>query len=252
MQPTLSPTDLNGSSLVGLLAQWSLVDGPAAKPSFVEGLSQWLGWTHAIDLSAALNAAAPGAVPALSARPGAAAEFNRVRAALVRAIEDDGSAPRGGGQPRTRAGPAVAAPVATEDLGTDFSAHRQRCIRLQQSMESAIAPLRAKVRASVAALSPQLSQLAALDAVMADVLGEREQALLGTLPSVLQKHFDRLQRAAPSEPGTPATAGSAPPAWLPRFRQDMQRLLLAELDLRLQPVLGLLEAGAAHPSTKVS
>jgi hypothetical protein len=32
----------------------------------------------------------------------------------------------------------------------------------------------------------------------------------------------------------------------------MQRLLLAELDLRLQPVLGLLEAGAAHPSTKVS
>ena len=52
----------------------------------------------------------------------------------------------------------------------------------------------------------------------------------------------RLQRAAPSEPGTPATAGSAPPAWLPRFRQDMQRLLLAELDLRLQPAQGLVDA----------
>ena len=35
----------------------------------------------------------------------------------------------------------------------------------------------------------------------------------------------------------------APPGpWLERFRQEMRGLLLAELDLRLQPVEGLLEA----------
>jgi hypothetical protein len=48
------------------------------------------------------------------------------------------------------------------------------------------------------------------------------------VPDVLQRHFERLQQARPTQ-------------WLHRYGADMQSVLLAELDLRLQPLEGLLE-----------
>ncbi|WP_128596424.1 DUF3348 family protein, partial [Paraburkholderia kirstenboschensis] len=49
------------------------------------------------------------------------------------------------------------------------------------------------------------------------------------------------QAPAPEAAPTPAPAG-AHGAWLDVFRKDMQSVLLAELDVRLQPVEGLLAA----------
>ncbi|WOD16480.1 DUF3348 domain-containing protein [Paraburkholderia kirstenboschensis] len=49
------------------------------------------------------------------------------------------------------------------------------------------------------------------------------------------------QAPAPEAAPTPAQAG-VPGAWLDLFRKDMQSVLLAELDVRLQPVEGLLAA----------
>ena len=74
---------------------------------------------------------------------------------------------------------------------------------------------------------------------MASTLAAREQAQLAQLPVLLEKHFTRLRSAAETTPdNTP---------WLQRFRQDMQQLLLAERDLRLQPAQGLLATlQAAH------
>lgn len=216
MQPELPRTSLNGSALVGLLAQWALVDRPSAPPSFVEGLGHWLGWKDAIPLSAALQASLVplGAAGASAGTPSAVAQqLTRVRQSLVSAISDDGS-------------------TARED-GSSFVPFRRRYFGLQQSMAAAIGPLRADVRAATAQRSPALRRLAALDAVMADALAAREQTLLAVMPVLLEKHFSRLRQAPPAKPpGTP---------WLSVFRADMQRLLLAELELRLQPSLGLLD-----------
>lgn len=227
MEQGLPRTPLNGSALVGLLAQLALVDGQPAKPSFIEGMGRWLGWADAIPLSAALQApliAAPEPTgPQRALRPAAAleAEFARVQSALRRAIEDD-----------SQPAPAEA----------DFPSYRRRYVNLQQAMQAGIAALRAQARVAVARVSPALGQLAAIDAVMDQALAEREQALLTLMPALLQKHFERLHAASTS---------SAPPAaipndWLKTFRQDMKRMLLAELDLRLQATHGLLEAAAHH------
>ncbi|MBN3806694.1 DUF3348 domain-containing protein, partial [Paraburkholderia sp. Ac-20336] len=52
--------------------------------------------------------------------------------------------------------------------------------------------------------------------------------------------------AAADPAGVSATAGHRAPvtqdAWLDVFRKDMQSVLLAELDVRFQPVEGLLAA----------
>ncbi len=104
-------------------------------------------------------------------------------------------------------------------------------------MQSAIEPLRALARAAVAQRSSDLQRLAALDEVLEPVLAAREQALLGLLPTLLEQHHERLRRAAPDGIAT----------WKEVFRQDMHSLLRAELELRLQPVRGLIETLRSPP-----
>lgn len=228
----------------------ALLDGPPAPPSFVEGLARWLDWTTAIPLSAALNGPLNPPPPGRGGTAATAeAEFDRVRAALARAIDAVGAPAVA---ERSRGGRPSPAPVAAGDDG-DFAPHRRRYTELQQTMEAAVAALRATLRDAAARQSPALARLAALDAVMAEVLGEREQALLAMMPSLLQRHFDRLLAGPAPALATAASPASPPPrppaaAALAAFRQDMQRLLRAELELRLEPVQGLLDALRSPPS----
>jgi len=228
MQLELPRTGLNGSALVELLAQLALADRPAAPPSFVEGLARWLGWKEAIALSAVLQATPPAA--RRSASPATAdaaalaataaltqldAEFTRVRTAQALAIDR-----------------ALAQADARPGTGDhDFLPWRRCCFGLQQAMEAAAGALRAQARAELhrrAATHPELATLAALDATLAALLAPREQAQLALMPVLLEKHFMRPQTRQDRAPGA--------------FRDDMRRLLHAELELRLQPALGLLEA----------
>jgi len=91
-----------------------------------------------------------------------------------------------------------------------------------------------------------MSRLAEVDAVMERALSPRERSLLTTVPVLLGNYFERLRKA---ERETLADAQVsedapmvAPGAWLNVFRKDMQSVLLAEMDLRFQPVEGLLAA----------
>ena len=216
-------TGFSGSTLVRLLARLTDIDVADSKRSFTDRLSQWLGWTDAITLSSVLSgdgamvSTAPTAAPrprASGAAPGnEEAECTRVRALLVTAINGDLT-------------PARNAATGTT---TDFAPYRRRYVARQQAMETSIAGLRKRVRAALATRSPAMAQLAALDAVMEQALTAQEQRLLATVPGLLEKYFKRL---AHGEPG----------AWQDTFGKDMQSVLLAELEIRLQPVEGLLEA----------
>jgi hypothetical protein len=77
-----------------------------------------------------------------------------------------------------------------------------------------------------------MAKLAMVDTVMERVVGVREQSLLASVPALLETHFERLRQAPEQAPG----------AWLAQFRKDMQAVLLAELDIRFEPVEGLLAA----------
>jgi hypothetical protein len=215
-----------GSAFVRLLAR--MTDGavPGSPQGFAQRLGQWVGWTDAISLSAALNAGA-SPVAAVPQRRGAAAplrglerETQGLREALARSIADD----------------------AALKADTEFLPFRRHYNARQQAMEIALAPLRERLRATLAATSA--APLAALDTAMAEVLAGQERRLFSAVPVVLEQHFERLRAASAMTeppPGHPAAA-SAPAPWVAAFRRDLRELLLAELDLRLQPVEGLLEA----------
>lgn len=220
MEPELSRTGLNGSALVGLLAQLALIDGPVAAPSFVQGLGRWLGWEDAIALCAALQTpdqASLGLTSPVRARKLALQlqrEFERLRTTLGRALDQDGA----------------------QEGDTDFAPYRRHYAAQQHAMAEGIAPLRTRARAALALMSPQQARLAAMDTVVEQALGRREQGLLAMLPTLLEKHFTRLRLAHGA-----ATVASPPPDWLNTFRQDLRRLGRAELELRLLPVQGLLD-----------
>lgn len=91
-----------------------------------------------------------------------------------------------------------------------------------------------------------MARLATVDTVMERVLGAREQSLLETVPSLLEVHFGRLRQAEETRLANAQAAGEPtmvkPGTWLSVFRKDMQSVLLAELDIRFQPIEGLLAA----------
>lgn len=257
-----------GQTLIRLLAHLTEAQAPESAPSLSGQLSQWLGWTDAIALSSALNGNPP-AVPTAGARAAAsdeAADSARVRAMLVDAIRDDRASARG------RRSPVRPLPAEALDASADFAIYRQRYQTLQQRMETAIGDLRGRLRAALAR-RPGQGRLAMLDAVMERVMGAREQALLANVPAVLEAHYQRLRQgeetalaqaasantdttdttdttdhsaeaAAPTARPEPAGVAAAvtPGAWRRVFRRDMEDLLLAELDLRFQPVEGLVAA----------
>lgn len=216
------------SRLLRLLGPLGPADAAAPQLDIAERLGQWLPAVEAVTLHAvhhSLQASAagrPGAVQPLPEQAAAAralaGEIARVRAGLLKAI-------------------ASAAPEAT----ADYASFRQRQFELQRQMEAALEPLRAQARQAVARASPRLRQLAALDAVWDQLLAAREQRLLAGLPALLERRHAQLRYAAHAAQPAEAPAEAAP-GWCLAFVHEWREALGAELEMRLQPAIGLLEA----------
>ncbi len=203
-------------------------------------MSQWLSWTDAITLSSALSAAPPAiASSTLAAGPDAETIGGRVRAALAKSIASSCA-------PEARTGPRAPIQSPSAPLVVDYADFRQRYVLMQQTMELEIGDLRGRLRRLLAARTPDLARLAVLDASMEQALAGRERSLLGTIPSMLGPYFERLRAAEQQRqaelPAEGQATQSTSRAWLDAFRKDMQSVLLAELDVRFQPVDGLLAA----------
>jgi hypothetical protein len=206
-----------------------------------ERLGLWLNAFDAIKLQSAQQLRRP---PTGRARPAPRQalreleqQMQRVRAALAHAIAQD--------------------PVAwagADPVHPGLVPFARRHAELQRHMEQMIGPLREQARLSLASACPRLQPLAALDEVMQQVLAAREQPLLAGLQGLLAQRFAQLQAAAaqvapqevdalePTDPPRPDPAAQAADHGLQAFRQDWRDALLAELDLRLEPVAGLLAA----------
>jgi len=235
-------TAFSGPALIRLLARLTDADVPESRQSLSDRLSQWLGWTDAIALSSALNGNSPAVAPGARAFGSAEEdECARVRGSLAKAIAGDSAL---AAAKRRGSAPASSRSAAT-DAAVDYAVFRQRYLSMQQTMETGIGNLRGRLRAMLAARTPAMSRLAVVDAVMERALSERERSLLGAVPGLLAGHFERLRKAeqaALAEADAEASAALTPGAWLDVFRKDMQSVLLAELDIRFQPVEGLLAA----------
>ena len=168
-----------------------------------ERVGGWLGWADAIGLSQVL--AAP---PAATANAAALREARDWAAAALDRVQADLSA------------------AFDDTLLAPFRLHHSQ---QQRSMAARVATLRERLRPRLAEASGALARLAQLDVVLERAVGAQERERLAGLATLLTKRAE----------GHHATD---PRRWRARLWSDLQRLLRAELDLRLQPVQGLIEA----------
>jgi hypothetical protein len=210
-QAVLRPP-VRGPTFIRLLARLADIDLTPPGSSLPDRLGQWLDWKHALALAGALDIQPTESAVDATAPDDLYAECARAREVLRAAIED---AP-------------LLAPTAPAE--TDFAAYRQLCLSRQRATQAAVGRLRGRLRDALAALSGMRS-LAEVDASMEAAITPREHALLAKVPELLGRRFERLRAAEPTSP-----------TWLDSFRRDMRSVLLAELDLRFQPVDALLAA----------
>jgi hypothetical protein len=130
-------------------------------------------------------------------------------------------------------------------------------LSLQGELEAQVQKLRVKLRHELTQLSPTLAQLAELDAALGDTLALQTRKQLMHIPRLLGSRFQILRqqvKETTAEPGEETQehrektqqhdidSWMQTDGWLNQFLSEMQSVILAELELRLQPVMGLLEA----------
>lgn len=243
-------TNFHSSALLRCLSDLDLEGIGESGNAFAERLGTWVHFADAIALSAVHSEGIPGPAAPRRVAPeqGARAEFERVQAMLVDSITKSLSAKPG----KTH----IRLPAPDFDLplnpATAYPPYRRFYEAHQRDMELSIQPVRVNVRQAVAKASPRLKKLAELDATLEKILRERESKLLARVPLLLKQRFERLfkehrEALDPAQQDDNPARWMQPGGWLARFCADMRMVLLAELELRLQPVMGLIEAYEQQP-----
>jgi hypothetical protein len=254
MTRALPRAHFTSSRLTRFLTENALLDAAPARDDVGQKLGDWLNFRQAIDLHALLNPeqrpAAPQ--PAELRRAGRMTaeamtrHVDKVRAQLEQSITQ--GAPTGSGLTRIEMPPAeLDEPIEPK---TAYEPYRRFYTAHQRQMEASLQTLRSQVRGQLSKSTPSLQQLAQLDAAFENILSEREAVVLGKVAKLFEKRFAQaLKQHLKTEAQSPDEASDGPTEtrlcpkfWLLPLRQAMRTALLAELDTRMQPVLGLLEA----------
>lgn len=257
MTRALPRAHFNSSRLTRFLTENAMIDAAPVVDDVGQKLGDWLNFRHAIVLHGALNPEQqPALQPAHLRRAGVMTgealtrHVDKVRAQLEQSIMQ--GAPPGSGMTRIDMPPAeLDEPIVPK---TAFEPYRRFYAAHQRQMEASLQTLRSQVRGQLSNGATNLQQLATLDAAFENILSEREALLLGKVAKLhekrfaqaLKKHIQQLSNAQAEAMTAAAETTSAtsvsPLPWLLPLRQAMRSALLAELDTRLQHVLGLVEA----------
>lgn len=273
---------LYSASLVRFLTENALLSPARQAEDVGQKLGDWLDFRQAIALHGVLNpettsdaqiATLPAHVQrmALIAPEALVRHVDKVRAQLVESITQ--GAPAGSGLARID----MPAPVVDEpvEIKTAFEPYRRFVAAHQRQMDSTLRSLRAQLRLQLSKQGSAGQQLAAIDTAFENILAEREAALLAKTSKLLEKRFVQALKThmllqvqaqpAALPTGTSHAAFDAiddidanpndtpkadPSSWLMPLRQTLRQALLAELDTRLQPTLGLLEALTSFATPK--
>jgi hypothetical protein len=245
MTRALTRTNFNNSKLIRVLVDLTHVEAVERGSPFADKLAAWVDFSDAITLCAAHTSSTQCTQQGTQSMASGVLsdEFTRVRTSLVQAITMRHSTSGA----RTRVERPSPKPGMTADHTVDYEPYRRYHLAHQREMELSVRPLRERAREVLRSASPGLRQLADLDTAFDEILSERESKLFSKIPSLLQKRFGLLVREHQQSHGDDHETNNPelwirPGGWLMRFRTELQTVLLAELDARLQPTLGLMEA----------
>lgn len=253
----------NASQLIQTLQALTMLDSSMPHPQFVATLSRLIDFSDAISLSDFL-----ADLPRIKAKTAGSADVdtNTGDQARARYIETRGeviSRIHHSFAPHYRPKPVRLPKLGEHDSFNDQRDAYLRFYALYQSeLEASIIRLAHLTRQDLSAHSPAMAQLAALDQKLQEILSSYSRKALAALPTLLSKRFVHhcaamMEQQAENKPQSNAEGSdnhdksenpnksentASPENGLTLFLSEMQQLLLAEWEIRLQPTLGLLEA----------
>ncbi len=241
------------SRLLRNLSELDVLGHQPTESQFGSRLGRLIDLSDSIALADTLRQVSKGVVAPESQhseRQGEAlkAEFLERRSAMVAFIVGSFSARSGlpGDEP---AQASFNLPKLSEDIlgGEGFKPYQRFYALHQSEMELQVGSFLAAAKAQVSAADPKLKRVVTLDSALFETLQGYCRKQLAQVSSLLGRRFDVLRASAVEAMGEDPSLQDkqqwlAPTGWLSRFYREMQNLLLAELDLRLQPLLGLIEA----------
>ena len=230
---------LSGTRLVRFLIDLEVADVELSHRHFAERLSQLIDLPDSISLARAHGNIAsmpfePAKVSAATIKEG----FLQARASLVQSVIQSVAT----GSAATIACPAEAQvndPIGGTD---DLEPYVKHYSTQQRKIDFAVQKLHSDIRTACLGLSPQLAQLSELDRALNATLSIRYRRCFAVIPKLLQKRYRHLVGKFQQERQNHRRENEL---WLQlqeQYRSEVQGLLLAELETRLLPVLGLIEA----------
>lgn len=242
--PHNSQLSLNGSRLVRFLAELAVSNIAHTRKGFAQRFGQLIDLSDSINLSNVHGELRRMKFEPLDiTRDTIHQEFLRVRQSVVQNVIKSFAPHRGPSAVR------VAFPNVSIDDDATFEPFQRFYLAHQREIDLRTQYIQSYVRDGVAGLSPTLAKLSALDSAVGDTLAAHTRKAFAVIPKLLAKRFEHLleehqQGALPLE----EDQNQKPAPWLKTLRSDMQGLLLAELEVRLLPVLGLIEAIDENPT----
>jgi len=234
-------SSLNNSRLIRFLSEISISKIEVTNKHFAEKLGRLIDLSDSVTLSESLRG-----LPRLRFESGNTQisdiqeDFLLQRSAIVTSIASSFLASPG--KVRFK----LPRPKVTASIGeaTDFAVYQRFYAVHQSEMASKIQILRIDLRQSVAGVSAELAQLAEVDKALGNCLSVHTRNFFAVVPKLLKVRFDYLydEHKNSAKVDEPVENWLQPAAWLDKFYSEMQQFLLAELEVRLQPLLGLVEA----------
>lgn len=235
MTQALPHVSLGSSRLVRFLTDLSAANTRVSHHKFTERLGQLIDFSDSISLSDAhARQLDVDTTSVADFRDGITAEFLRARSGIIQQAMRaffPSSGPSRNRWPTQEASVPPSAGTAAEPYLRFYTAQ-------QAEVDARIRGLHLRTREAVAHLSPRLARLCALDTALNEALAMHSRRFLGAVPRLLGIRLEVLY-AAFSE-----TAADEQ-CWADtreQYRREAQGLLLAEIELRLLPALGLIEA----------
>ena len=226
-----------GSRLVALLTQLDRKAARASHGDFAERLGRLFDLSDAIALDGANQYRPKGP---FEASPDAAerlqADLLKSRDALLAHLSRSFAG--------EKAASVIPLPPLKDDAQADkrptFGAYERFYQAHQRQMIAGLSNLRQRARRILSGHSQAMARLAELDAVFEQSLSGYVRHCFGALPGFLEKRYRTLWDTR--DPFHTVEDWLAPQGGLSQFRRELQLLLLAELDARQEPILGLLDA----------
>jgi hypothetical protein len=257
-------SSLYGLRLVNLLSELNSVSSKVSKQHFAENFGQLIGLSGSMIISKLHGDLEemvfdPTEISAKSTPKSIKEEFLRVRTDLVRfiamsfipnkgTIRDKLPTPEALHSHFQLFGVYAARRSGTPKIHTSaYEPYRKFYVARQRDLEIRINRLRIRIQGAISNISPNLAQLSNLDAAFNKVLSGKTRDLFEVVPKLLGRHFgsqlDKYRATLPSKPSaSDLDKWMQPGSWIPTFCEIMRELLLAELEVRLQPVLGMIDA----------